>query len=399
MKPSLLEIARSIAESDGKVRTAGTIEFKKDSGPVRRDIRVKDFSWSPDCLRDLARVLWSVQRSHSYAMSAYRLFSKIPSSKFSPDGLLGGKGYIQSIKEMRNGLAQAVEFLSACTDTMHDEINAEHWSSSGDIPNDVQDIVNKSEEIKANPEEFVEQEYDQDFGTSPGEDDFSESDSEDEEEMNENPSAEDMNPVVEGEEDEESEDLDSDSYPRISSKKKLDSVPTDESDQEEAITEVESFMHTTIPASKYSSSINKIIKSISKRASSSLPLSTLPGPRIEHIGPGEENPEWGSDDPAGDDLFSGTNTSVPSYEDGMQDGVTGYDGRLTDSPTYLAIASDIAGKDFHSWLPGSNNDKFPNIYQLGYSSTEEDIESADLSPDVYGVNEDKPKTKDLWGRE
>src|SRR5689334_19808218 len=77
-------------------RIGGRIEFVRDQGPVRRDIRVKDFDWSPECLRNLAKILWAAQRAHSYAMSSYRLFSKMPSASFSPDGMLGGKGYIQN---------------------------------------------------------------------------------------------------------------------------------------------------------------------------------------------------------------------------------------------------------------------------------------------------------------
>jgi hypothetical protein len=397
MSKHLEEIALSISSRRGMSRTAGTIEFKKDTGPVRRDIRVKDFDWSPDCLRDIARVLWSVQRSHSYAMSAYRLFSKIPSSKFSPDGLLGGKGYIQSIKEMRNGLSQAVEFLSSCTDTIHDEVNAEHWKMSGEVPEDINNIVEKSEEIKANPEEFVEQEYDSDFGTSPDEDNFSESDSE-EDSSNENPSADDMNPEVE--EDDEDDDMYNDPFV-VTSSKKEDPLPTDESEQEEGLSESEAYMHTNISTSgKYSESIKKFLRSIPRKASSSIPQSTLPGPRVEHIGPGMNgDPEWGSDDPNGDDLFSGPNMTVPTYENESQNRFNEHDDSLTNSPIYLAVASSISSQNYHSWLPGSYNGKTPNIY--GLNSGDVDLESFedDLLPDEIGVEKDSPGDLDLWSKD
>ena len=86
------KIASKICESDvkGSVRTAGQIEFKKDRGPIRRDIRAPGFKWSPESLRNLAKILWAIQRSNSYTMAAYRVFSKMNSSDFSPDGLLGG---------------------------------------------------------------------------------------------------------------------------------------------------------------------------------------------------------------------------------------------------------------------------------------------------------------------
>src|SRR4051812_38185676 len=95
----LLSIAARVANLKSpyshNVRTSGRVEFIKDTGPVRRDIRVEGFEWSPESLRALAKILWAAQRSHSYAISALRNFSKMPSSQISPDGLLGGRGYIQ----------------------------------------------------------------------------------------------------------------------------------------------------------------------------------------------------------------------------------------------------------------------------------------------------------------
>ena len=52
----------------GKVRTAGRIEFVRDQGPVRRDIRVKDFEWRPETLRNLTKILWAVERAHGYSI-------------------------------------------------------------------------------------------------------------------------------------------------------------------------------------------------------------------------------------------------------------------------------------------------------------------------------------------
>ena len=169
----------------GRLRTAGKIEFVKDTGPVRRDVRVEGFKWSPESLRELAKILWASQRAHSYAMAAFRLFSKIPSSQISPDGMLGGRGYIQNIKEMRTAIAQAAEVLSSFTDTVDDEINAPHWRAA-DVGDEAAPLIDQTEEVAANPEQFVKEEFEE------------ENPEENFDEPVENPDANDLNPQLEG---------------------------------------------------------------------------------------------------------------------------------------------------------------------------------------------------------
>ena len=179
----LNQIASRIASLPmGKLRTAGKIEFVKDTGPIRRDIRVQNFNWTPDSLRELSKILWASQRAHSYAMAAFRLFSKIPSSQISPDGLLGGRGYIQNIKDMRTSLAQAAEVLSSFTDTVDDEINAPHWQTPDGTAEQIQD---QAEEVKENPAGFVQEEFQE------------ENPEETFDEPVENPDAEELNPQLE----------------------------------------------------------------------------------------------------------------------------------------------------------------------------------------------------------
>ncbi len=278
---SKIDLDKIASRISGKSRTAGKIEFVKDQGPLRRDIRTPGFKWSDESYRDLAKILWSIQRSHSYSMAAYRIFSKMNSSNFSPDGLLGGRGYIQSIKDMRSGLANVSEFLSAFCDTVQDEVNADHWKSGPD--KNSENMIEDAKNVRQNPDEFIESEYSE----LSDEENFSDS------EPITNPEPDDLNPDFEDNNDDEEEDDDG--------------------------------IFTT------SSSIDKIIKNY-KKASSSLPTSTLPGPRVDHIGPGEGNEAghynnedvWPSDDLTGEGLSSGVNESKHLYEDFIVDGVSPY---------------------------------------------------------------------------
>ena len=165
------------------------------------------------------------------------------------------------------------------------------------------------------------------------------------------------------------------------------------------------------------SKFNKI-----RRSDSSLPVSTLPGPRVEHIGPGQSGTEsggygdsFGSDDPAGEDLSSGTNMSNPIYEDWVMDGVTGDDNPTDGDQTVfktgsyagkslsiLRVSARVASipiKDNYSWLPGSLNERNLNYYELGLSDSEVDWMRQNAAPELPpGIKAPKRRInpKRLW---
>jgi hypothetical protein len=411
MKPERLHlIAQKVAGLSHNIRTGGKIEFVKDSGPIRRDIRVHGFKWSPEALRNLAKILWATQRSHSYAMASLRLFSKMPSSEFSPDGLLGGRGYIQSIKDMRSSLSSATEVLSSFTDTVHDEINADHWANV--TTPGTEEIVQNAEEVKKNPEQFVQQEFAEEDGNF------------------ENPVA--NNPEVSGEEESEEEEseesesglegqtqLSSDASERMkkfekdrktSSPKEEEpgsKLPLDGTDQKQGKTLEETIMHTTSPDhGNYAASIERILKRASARvATSSIPVETLPGPRVDHIGPAEGNEaghfndgeEWPSDDLLGEGLHSGVNDSDYLFEGSGAngDGVTGYDNPTDGDSSALKISSN------YSWLPGASNAKNLNYYELGISADDIEWMKSHNDPDPPGEENkfEKSNTDWLWDKD
>lgn len=406
------KIARRLASgAPGRTRTAGKIEFVKDSGPVRRDIRVEGFQWTPEGLRNLAKILWAAQRAHSYAIAAYRTFSKMPSAQFSPDGLLGGRGYIQAVKDMRQALATAVETMSSFTDTVHDEINAEHWKAPGS-DEQVSGIVQDAEKVKANPEGFVEGEFRQDenqpFDPSSA---AQLSDAmEEAEQPVRNPDPEDFGEDLEDEEedDDEEEDEDEDEvFSQVASEAFADAkdlkkilkkgepeepgskLPGAGGEQGQGKTAPEITMNTTSPdKGSYASSIARILRAQEARTasarsaggSSSIDVESLPGPRVEHVGPGESGTEsggygdgWGSDDPSGDGLSSGTNMTNPVYEEWTMDGVTGDDNPTDGDSTVLKVSSRlsrVAVEESYSWLPGASNDRNLNYYEPGLSDAD-----------------------------
>jgi hypothetical protein len=165
---------------EGRKKTAGEVVFRKDNsgdanqwaynnfGPEKRKIQ-KDFNYSPKNMKPLAEVLRSSAAALGHLLSAQNKFTKIKSAKVSPDGNLGGKGYIMKISDIRKQLFNAAEALSSISDTLYDEVNAPHWSVLSRQESDedkikTQELIKDTEKIRENPEEWAEEEMDEEFG-------------------------------------------------------------------------------------------------------------------------------------------------------------------------------------------------------------------------------------------
>ena len=161
----------------GQVKTAGEVRFIKDRGgdkgewawntpgPSEREIH-DNFLFNARHLKPLAQVLRSTLMALGHATSAHARFVKIKSRNVSPDGNLGGKGYIQKITDMRRQLMNSIEALSAIGDTVHDELNAPHWDPAEDTLDsrdreEVKEIVEDAEAIKEDPEGWAEDQEDE----------------------------------------------------------------------------------------------------------------------------------------------------------------------------------------------------------------------------------------------
>ena len=173
MKPSKKTVADRFLKSHKPMeRTAGEVRFVKDNsndanswawkqGPSERNME-PDYNYNPKKKKELAKVLRSTTAAMGHAMSAYSTFTKIKSADVSPDGNLGGKGYIQKIMDMRRQYMNVVEALSALSDTIYDEIAAPHWSAisrqeTDEEKEEVAQIIQDAQDIKENPEEWAEE--------------------------------------------------------------------------------------------------------------------------------------------------------------------------------------------------------------------------------------------------
>lgn len=160
--------------SSTRTKTAGEVRFIKDRagdknewawgtpGPSQRDIG-EDFKFRPKFLKPLSLTLRATLMAMGHALSAQNTFAKVKSADISPDGSLGGKGYIQKIPDMRRAYMNVVEALSALSDTLYDELKAPHWhpEATDGGPREreeVQEILQDAEEIQRDPEGWAEEE-------------------------------------------------------------------------------------------------------------------------------------------------------------------------------------------------------------------------------------------------
>ena len=165
--------ARYMRASQKQIRTAGEVRFIKDRGgdhnewgwnPPTSNERNIDPNYKFDAknLEPLVRVLRSTLMALGHIQTARTVFTKIKGQRISPDGNLGGKGYIMPIKDIRKQLSNSDEALSSIADCLDDEIAGIHWhpdvdDSGGDRARDtVQEIMDDVEEIKDDPEEWAE---------------------------------------------------------------------------------------------------------------------------------------------------------------------------------------------------------------------------------------------------
>ena len=165
------DLARKVAS---RYKTAGEVRFIKDRsddtagwgwgtpGPSEREIG-KEFTFNPKNLKPLAKTLRASLAALGHVQSAYSMFTKLKSATVSPDGSLGGKGYIAKITDMRRQYMNISEALSAVTDTLYDEIHAPHWNpaiseQSKRERDEVVNIMEDVDEIRESPKEWAQEE-------------------------------------------------------------------------------------------------------------------------------------------------------------------------------------------------------------------------------------------------
>lgn len=240
-------------------------------GSLKRNIP-RNHDFDPKALKPLARMLFSTSVALGHAVASYKEFTRLKSARISPDGMLGGRGYVLKVKDVRAKLQQACELLSAVTDTVHDEMNAPHWQPSleGLGENDAEDVtefMDEAEEVLRDPESFGEKELDEI------------------EKKNDGPGG----------------------TPNTPQKEQGSQLPGAGAKETGA---------TAAPLGQAMEKAKTKNASWKVDANSTLPVNTLPGPRVDHLDRGEQTGPYGSynRDEVPSQAEWGRNQNEPTYE-------------------------------------------------------------------------------------
>jgi hypothetical protein len=121
------------------------------AGNLRREIS-DDFKYDKKKLKHLKHILHNINVSLGTLISALNEFSKIKGPDVSPDGMLGGLGYIMPVREMKEFLNNSVKSLSDVADSLADELTNPAWKAEDD--KDVKELIKEKEKVEEKVEEM-----------------------------------------------------------------------------------------------------------------------------------------------------------------------------------------------------------------------------------------------------
>ena len=299
-------IVRTAAQEGGGFVPPHKREF---NNPASRKIPASH-NFDPKAIKPLVKMLWATSVALGHTLTAHRQFSRLKSVAFSPDGLVGGQGYVMGVKDVRAKLYEASEHLSTICDAIYDEVNAPHWKPKlADLEKsdkaEVKNLLDDATDYMEDPEGEAE---------------------------------EDMSEV-------EAEPVESTPAAWAPSRYK----------NEEDASKGSKIPHGGGPANGQGpnpASVNRPAMkqasarySYDRRANSSLPVNSLPGPRVDHLDRGEQTGPFGS---------YNRDESLPTGDAWSRDQGVGND--------YIYPSeweNNFSGKSAKSHLPDSNTDRTP----------------------------------------
>jgi hypothetical protein len=120
------------------------------SNGLRREIS-DDFKYNKNKLKHLKHILHNLNVALGTLVSSLNEFSRIKGPDISPDGLLGGLGYIMAIRDIKEVLNGSAQKLSDIADCLADELTNPKWEASDD--KDVKELIKEKERIEEKVDE------------------------------------------------------------------------------------------------------------------------------------------------------------------------------------------------------------------------------------------------------
>jgi hypothetical protein len=124
------------------------------AGSPRRQIP-EDYRYNPKKLKHLKRILHNLSVALGTLSSALNEFSRLKGPDISPDGLLGGIGYILPVQEIKQTIYNSVQSLSNVADSIADEMSNPKWNAVED--KEVKKLIKEKDEAVDQAEEEMEE--------------------------------------------------------------------------------------------------------------------------------------------------------------------------------------------------------------------------------------------------
>jgi hypothetical protein len=118
----------------------------------RREIP-EDYKYNPKKLKHLKHILHNVSVALGTLTSSFNEFSRFKGPDISPDGRLGGAGYILPLKDIKQAIQNSVYSLSDVADCIADELTNPKWESEKDP--EVKELVKEKDEAVNKIEEDI----------------------------------------------------------------------------------------------------------------------------------------------------------------------------------------------------------------------------------------------------
>ena len=128
-------------------------QSKQAAAGLRREI-TDDFKYDKKKIKHLQRILHNVNVALGTLGSAIGEFSKVKGPSISPDGLMGGLGFIMPIKGMKEVLTTSIHSLSEVADSLADELTNPHWQASED--KETKELIKEKEKVEEETQEVLD---------------------------------------------------------------------------------------------------------------------------------------------------------------------------------------------------------------------------------------------------
>ena len=128
-------------------------EKQKPKSPAGEMVRnFEGFEYDPSKAKYLKKALHNINVSLGTMLAAMKELSLLRGSEITPDGMLGGRGFIMTFREIKSLLNQAVGNLSDVTDTLADELTNPRWGLTSEEKQEVKeeqsDIADNADKAK-----------------------------------------------------------------------------------------------------------------------------------------------------------------------------------------------------------------------------------------------------------